>query len=152
MTVQAQGDEEMLDEKTRFRRAFWTHYAEMYPHTPRAEDFLCDFKGGNPRHHAVKVKDGKLYVKQWLGTRTVGVYVAARDRADIPQAKVRLASYREQFDEVTNGYHPPEAPSMALYASSLFLDTGTRDRNNWNRMVEFLEKYRERYFEVFIRR
>ncbi len=128
-----------------FRHAFWRHYAERHPDTPFADKFRDGWGFHTPWY---RVSEAELTVKQWLGSCTVGVYVAVEDLEDFEKAEIRLAPYREQFDAITNNYRPPEAPPTTLCANSIHLDGGTRDRHNWDRMVDFMEDYRLKYEQI----
>ena len=134
-----------MDETISFRHAFWRHYAERHPDTPFASKFQDEWG-----YHTLwyLVKEAELNVKQWLAWSTVGVYVAGKDGEDKEEAEVRLSPYREQFDAITNNFLPPEAPATALCANSIHLDGGTRDRKNWDRMADFMEKYRQKYEQI----
>ena len=134
-----------MDATIEFRHAFWRYYAERHPDTPFAGEFREGWGFHTPWYW---VKEAELNVKQWLGSSTVGVYVAGRDGEDKAGAEVRLAPYSEQFDAITNNYRPPEAPPTTLCSNSIHLDGGTRDRKNWDRMADFMEEYRQKYENI----
>ena len=134
-----------MDATMEFRHAFWRHYAKRYPKTPFASKFRDGWGFHTPWYW---IMEAELNVKQWLGSTTVGVYVAGRNREDNAEAEIRLTPYRERFDTITNNFHPPEAPPMALCANSIHLDGGTRDQKNWDRMTDFMEKYRQKYENI----
>jgi len=138
-------EKKKMDATIEFRHAFWKHYAERHQDNPFASDFRDGWGFHTPWYW---VEEAELNVKQWLGSSTVGVYVAGKDGEDKAEAEARLATYRELFDAITNNYHPPEAPPTALCANSIHLDGGTRDPKNWDRMADFMEEYRQKYEQI----
>ena len=89
-----------MNRTTRFQQAFWRNYAQLYPCTPKADHFLRGYGGSNPTYHIGDRDD--LYVKQWLGTVSVGIDVrgaagAGRGSAHGPVQRTFQAGVRRRL-------------------------------------------------------
>lgn len=137
-----------MNRTTRFQHAFWRNYAQLYPCTPKADHFLRGYGGANPTYHIEDRDD--LYVKQWLGTETVGTDVRGAAGADV---EALMTPYRERFkqefasDYAGNGspWGPPPLPWFVMYFKP---KGGTRNWWRWDDMAKWLEEYRERYMDI----
>ena len=128
---------------------FWMYYAQRYPKTP----YASKFQNGWMSYKAwYQVDHLNLAVKQLLRKGgNIVVYVTGEKSENREEALARLAPYQEQINEITNGYHPPEAPEPALCANFLSLDGGTKNPMNWDEAVRFMEERLQEYEEVFFR-
>ena len=138
-----------MNKKTRFLHAFWRNYAQLYPCTPKADHFLRGYGGSNPTHHIGGRND--LYVKQWLGTVSVGIDMRGAAGTDV---EALMAPYREKFtQEFTHDYmgdrnpwgHSHPLPWFVMYFKP---EGGIRNWRQWDDMAKWPEEYREKYMDI----
>ena len=133
-------------QNVRFRRAFWKNYAEVHPETPKAEKFLEGYGISNPRY---RIEKADLYVKQWLGTITVGVCVAGRDSEPRIDVQQRVDPFRQCFEE---GFEDLTYSEDSLwFVSSFRCEGGTRNFWIWDEAAAWLEERRKQYEEILSR-
>ena len=133
-------------QNVRFRRAFWKNYAEVRPETPKAEKFLEGFGIANPRY---RIEKADLYVKQWLGTVTVGVSVVGRNGEPQNDVQRRIDPFRQRFEE---GFEDVTYSEDSLwFVSSFRCEGGTRNFWIWDEAAAWLEERRKRYEEILSR-
>ena len=130
----------------RFRRAFWKNYAEVHPETPKAVDFLEGFGNANPQY---RIKEADLFIKQWLGTVSVGVYVQAKhdDSHAAVQDRINLywPRFKEKFEDITY------SEGRSWFVSSFRCEGGTRNFWHWDEAAAWLEERRKQYEEILSR-
>ena len=130
----------------RFRRAFWKNYAEVHPETPKAVDFLEGFGNANPQY---RIKEVDLFIKQWLGTVSGGVYVQAKHDDSHEAVQDRIKRYwprfRERFEDITYN------DGRSWFVLSLRCEGGTRNFWNWDEAAAWLEERRKQYEEILSR-
>ena len=138
-----------MNRAIRFQQAFWRNYGQLYPCTPKVDHFLRGYGGSNPTYH-IGARD-ELYVKQWLGTVSVGIDVRGAVGTDV---EALMAPYRERFkQEFARDYagdrnpwrHSHPLPWFVMYFKP---ECGTRNWLLWDDMAKWLEEYRERYMDI----
>ena len=130
-------------QNVRFRRAFWKNYAEVRPETPKAQQFLQGYGISNPRYW---IDEAGLYIKQWLGTGTVGVYVQGKySDADIVMQQ-RIAQHWPRFEAAIEKIEYGEGGSRLV--TWFVCDGGTRNFWNWDAAANWLEDQRAKYEEI----
>ena len=133
-------------QNVRFRRAFWKNYAEVHPETPKAGKFSEGYGISNPRY---RIEKADLYVKQWLGTVTVGVSVVGRNGEPQNDVQRRIDPFRQRFEE---GFEDVTYSEDSLwFVSSFRCEGGTRNFWIWDEAVAWLEERRKRYEEILSR-
>ena len=131
----------------RWPRPFWRHYSLRYPKTHRANIFL---EGWGNYKAWYQVDYLNLAVKQLLRTGgNVVVYVTGEKGENKKHALARLNPYQEQIAKVTSNFLTPQAPKPALCANFFPLKGGTRNPENWNDAVDFMEECLREYEKVF---
>lgn len=120
---------------TKIKNDFWGHYLRRYPNAPFPRRFREGKAYSNPWFH---LKKSDVTIKMWHALNSVGVYVTGN--ADY------ISLHQDQFDIITNYYRPRESPD-GIYAN-VFRCDGTYDRENWDKLVDFLELYRLKYLEI----
>ncbi len=130
-------------QNVRFRRAFWKNYAEVRPDTPKAQRFLQGYGISNPRYW---IDEAGLYIKQWLGTSTVGVYVQAKFSDPQKVVDRRIAQCWPQFEEAFENIDFGE--DSWRFATTFVCDGGTRNFWSWDAAANWLEDQRVKYEEI----
>ena len=134
-----------MNPTTVFRHAFWKLYASRHPNTPKASRFRKGFGGGNPMYKKEYVS---LYIKQWLGTETVGVYVKGLQGESYQNAGPRIEPYREKFEEEFDGLNFLDQENGTYCVTQLSCPGGTRNPNNWDQMTDWLECQLQKYDRI----
>lgn len=95
---------------------------------------------------------GKLSVKQWLGSETVGTDIRGRKGVDVAEL---MDPYREQFDqEFADDYKTDRCPWGSLlpwYVTYCRPEGGTRNCDRWDEMAKWLEERRQMYETILAR-
>lgn len=147
-TKQEDGDMNLpvRNQNVRFRRAFWENYAEVHPKTSKATKFLEGFGNANPQYW---IEEAELFLKQWVGTATVGVYVQARHEDSLAAVQERINRYwprfKEEFEDITY------SEGRSWFVSGFKCQGGTRNFWTWDEAATWLEERREKYEEILSR-
>ncbi len=130
-----------VSERGQFRLDFWAHFAQRIPDAP---GLRAGYGGSNVWH---RVEQADIVISQYLAKDHVGVYLMGNWRESIKDAEPRIEPYvaaikaavdeGDDFDDGTN------------HRCVIKLRVGdSRDRANWDRMVDWLDDRRRRYEEV----
>ena len=128
-----------LSEHGKFRRDFWAHFAARWPEPPLRPGYA----GGTVWRRVVE--EAELRVVQYVGTNTVGTYLAGKWRETPEDFLPRIEPYRKLLWEAFKGegFLKQENPSC-----STLLEIYTRDRSNWDQMADWLDDTRQKYEEI----
>lgn len=120
---------------TRFRREFWEHYRSMRPDTGIPEGYK-----GPYLYHAIR-QPSDLRVAQAVGFREIWVYLAAKRGTDASLVEEKCEPYVKAIEK--NGFtvRNPEFAGTVKRIDS-------RDRDNWDQIVRWLDERREAYEHV----
>lgn len=135
----------MLSKEHQFYKDFWNLYAERHPNTPHVKKFKEGYRFHTPSY---PIKGNQLVIKQYLGPSTIAVYVTGKPGESAEDVEKRLSPYREQINLLTSGHLPPDAPEKAVCANTFYVKGGTRNPDNWETMVDFMEEYRQKYEQI----
>lgn len=122
-------------ERTRFRREFWEHYRSTRPDAGIREGFK-----GLYHYHTIRQPSG-LRVAQVVNFDGVLVYLVAKRGTDEDLVKAKCHHYANALEE--HGISV-RWPSWA----GTYKHFDTRDPDNWDDMVQWLDKRREVYERV----
>ena len=129
---------------TKFCRAFWTQYTELYPN----DGVRADFGGPSPDY---RVEGTCIKVRRLLSYRYVGVCLS---RDDSMQSLEELTEpYIENLAEKLgcSPEHLRNFHGKAQNCNSLSrLCIVTRDRENWPQAAYTLHKYLEIYLDALV--
>lgn len=139
--VQKAGHSSELTRIGRFRRDFWNHVRSRRPAAPIRKNHA----GSTVR---TWVEESNLRVVQYVGTSTVGVYLAGNRGETDEEVLRRIDSYRRIFAEEFGAvdFSKEENPWCSTKLESL-----TRDRSNWDPLADWLDDQRLKYEEVLRR-
>ena len=122
-----------------FLRAFWSHYASLYPNSPKANRFRSGYAGSTPIYD---VEGSNLRIRQWIGTYTVGTHIIGENVEKQSALYVhRIGEEYQDIDEFKYGkwcrteYYPEEGE--VLY-----------DMDNWDEIAKWLEDLRQLYERI----
>lgn len=121
-----------------FRRDFWAHFARVLPDAPGPRS---GYAGSNVYH---RVEPADLYISQYLAQHGVGVYLTGKNGRGDADVKKRIAQYTDALRKAVGG-----GTEVSGSAHS-FLGTDSNDRNNWDRMAQWLEDQRAIYEQVLL--
>ena len=143
----------MEKRETRFRRAFLRYYALLYPNTPKAQEFLgTPGFGGHTLVYKVEGWGGKLSVKQWVGSETVGTDIRGSKGVEVGAL---MGPYRKRFEqEFKDDYKLDRCPWGTLlpwYVTYCRPEGGTRNCDWWDEMAKWLEERRKMYETILAR-
>lgn len=117
------------NELTRFRREFWTCYAERHPN-----DGISAGYGASS--FWVWIESAKLNLSLYVARGEVGVWVRGRTGEPVEAVRKRLQVWEQDLcDEL--GVEIGEATSWGSYANSRY-EIETNDRGNWPAMADWL--------------
>ena len=117
-----------LNERVRFQRDFWAHFAKKLPDAPRLRP---GYRGPVVWH---RVNDTDAAIVQYLTAGSVGLYLSTMPRASSDEAKAQVEKFKTKLRESLRGNH------------HLVIDT--RDRSNWDQMARWLDSSRRAWAEA----
>ena len=120
---------------TRFRREFWEHYRSMRPDAGIPEGYR-----GLYLYHAIR-QPSDLRVAQAVGFREIWVYLAAKRGTEVSLVEDRCRLYVKAIE---NGNFKVRNPEFAGTVKRI----DSRDRDNWDEMVQWLDERRKVYERV----
>ena len=123
-----------------FRRAFWAHFAKVLPDAPGPRS---GYASSNVYH---RVEPADLYICQYIAQPEVGVYLTGKNGRRDDDIKKRIAPNKAALsEELGQG----ENVSGSSAWTGLYIDA--TDRNNWDKMAQWLEGRRAIYERVLLR-
>ncbi len=129
-----------LSELGEFRRDFWAHYAARHPGTPVLRP---GYANSNVWH---KDERNNLWITQFLARDRVGVYIIGNHRELKENIWSRFEPYLDALQGALNN-EPLFHGEKHYCITELKIDS--RDRDNWDEMVDWLEERRKTYERVF---
>ena len=130
-----------LSEVGRHRREFWAHFARRIPDAPGLRPGYCH---SNVWH---KMEGVDITVVQHLSKNRVGVYLIGKWGEPMANAAPRIEPYAEAIEKAvdkSDNYYYGET-HRCLIALSV---GDSHNRENWDKMVDWLDDRRRRYEEV----
>ena len=128
-----------LTEVGEFRRDFWTHFASRLPGAPGLRTgYAASYVSHSMDEPGVKVV-------QFLAFDRVGVYVIDNQGESMTDFSVRLAPYAAILRETLDGDSLTDGERHKCIAE---FRIDSRDRNNWDRMADWLDDRRQKYEQV----
>ena len=121
-----------------FRRDFWAHFAKVLPGAPGPRS---GYAGSNVYH---PVEQAHLRICQYLAQGEVGVYLTGMTGRGDADVKTRIAQY-------TNDLREEMGDATRVSRSVTILSIDSNDRNNWDKMAQWLEDRRTIYQRVLLR-
>ena len=117
-------------ELTRFRREFWTDYAEQYP-----KDGIS--AGYSASSFWIQIKSAELNLAPYVAKRAVGVWLRG-GRDESPEAvRKRIQRWEQGLREL--GVEIGAATSWGSFANSRY-ETDATNRDNWTAMADWLHR------------
>lgn len=118
---------------------FWADYRRQHPDDGIREGYA----GTNVWH---PVMDREILISQYIAVRSVGIYVRQGWEMTQEQVMDKVRLIREPLErELETPMNEPNSGVIHMYVN--YLDTDTRNRDNWPRMIEWLHdqlvKYRQ---------
>lgn len=131
--------------RTRFRWAFWRHYADLWPENPKAQKL----RGGYGKAFIdYYVESEDLYIRLSIGTVSIGTYLTGAPGESEEAVKRRIEPFRERLEREL----PIRPDSDKWYAgpmeTRLELEKGTRYWNHWDEMADWFENQRVKYEKI----
>jgi hypothetical protein len=131
-----------------FRQAFWRHYADRHPRTPNAQRFQEDYRHHSPSY---KIDEADLSIRHYLGTDGVGTYVVGGNDEVSKAVERRIRRYwerfQEKFEDIT--YYIPNEKGLDHWCETICEpEGGTRNRNNWDALTDWMEDQRRKYMDI----
>lgn len=119
-----------------FRRDFWAHFTRLLPDAPGPRS---GYAGSNVYY---PVEPVGLYISQYLAQHGVGMYLSGKNGTRDPDVKKRIAQHSEAL-----------ARELGTAGSicHTFLSVDSNDRNNWDKMAQWLEDRRAIYERVLLK-
>ncbi len=136
--VQKAGHSGELTEIGKFRRDFWNHVSSHRSAAPIRKNHA----GSTVR---TWVEESDLRIVQYVGTSTVGIYLAGNRGESEEEVLRRIDPYRGSFAEEsgTVDFSEEENPWCSATLESL-----TRNRSNWDQMADWLDDQRLKYEKI----
>ena len=125
-----------------FRRAFWAHYADRYPRDAESAGLRPGYARSNTWH---LTEQPGVIVSQYLAQAGVGIYCTSPRGEPLEDVFLNLRGREDEFQGelgVEVGASPDRHAAVGYWS----LDT--RDRGNWDSMVEWLHERLEAYLRV----
>ncbi len=122
-----------LSELGRFRRDFWTHFVSRIPDAPGLWPGYAASSVWHP------VDEAELTIVQFLASDRVGIFMRGNRGESREDAKIKIESYSAALGEALNG---------EFDSGVLTLRVNSRDRRNWDKMVDWLDDRRQTYARV----
>lgn len=132
---EVQTTQEGLTELGRFRQEFWAHMAGQLPDAPGLRPGYAASYVSHP------VKEIDVRVTQYLASDGVGVYINGRRGESVEDFRPRVEPYLQALTQAL------EVDALGEYYTTR-LNVDTRDRGNWDRMVDWLDERRRIYERV----
>ncbi len=123
-----------------FWQDFWAHYRKVLPDDPGPSP---GFAGSNVHY---PVKGSELSICQYLAQSEVGVYLSKKGSTSDRDIDELIAPYTDALTRELGGGKLSE--SFSGSSSVTLLRINTRDRNNWDKMAQWLEARRAIYERV----
>ena len=129
----------------RFRREFWTYYAERYPH----DGVRSGHAGSNVYH---KVEEAATQVSQYLAQGGVGCYIARWMRGESKKSVLaQIEKYKPALS--ASGLNLVEEGSNESQWDSgrgRFVKIDCNDRENWPQMADWLHEKLHAYRQILL--
>ena len=117
-------------ELTRFRREFWTHYAEQYPKDGISAGYAAS-------SFWIQIKSAELNLAPYVAQRAIGVWLRG-GRDESPEAvRKRIQRWEQGLREL--GVEIGAATSWGSFANSRY-ETDATNRDNWTAMADWLHR------------
>lgn len=120
-----------------FRRDFWAHFLKVLPDVPGPP---AGYAASNYYH---PVEPADLYICQYLAQGQVGVYLSGKNGRRTDEIKKRIALYTDALARELG-----EGSKVSGSWTGLHIDS--TDRNNWDKMAQWLEDRRALYERVLL--
>jgi len=130
-----------LSELAQFRRDFWAHYATRISDAPGLRP---GYAGSNVWHRLDEVD---VTMVQYLSKSSVGIYLinwGERMEDVAPRIEPYIEALRDCLD-TGDEFHTHYKDTMCLVKLDI---ANTRERANWDQMVDFLDDRRRRFYAV----
>lgn len=125
-----------------FRRDFWAHFRKVLPNAPGPAP---GFAGSNVYH---PVEGVDLRICEYLAQGQVGVYLSKKGSTSDRDINELIARYTDALTRELGG--GKLSGSFSGSSSVTLLRIDTRDRNNWDKMAQWLENRRAIYERVLL--
>ena len=132
---EVQTTQDGLTKLGRFRQEFWAHMARQVPDTP---DLRPGYAASYVSH---PVKEIDVRVTQYLASDQVGVYINGRRGESVEDFRTRVEPYLQELKQAL------EVDALDEYYTTR-LEVDSRDRENWDRMADWLDERRRLYNQV----
>ena len=132
---EVQTKQEGLTELGRFRQEFWAHLTVRLPDAPSLRPGYAASFVSHP------VKEIDVRVSQYLASDQVGVYINGRSGESAEDFRPRVEPYIEALKKAL------EVETLGEYYTTR-LEIDSRDRDNWDRMADWLDERRRIYDRV----
>ena len=127
-----------LSEIGKFRRDFWNHVASRRQNAP----IRSDHAGSTVR---TWVEEANLRVVQYVGTSSVGLYLAGNQGDSEEEVLRRIEPLRNPF---TEAFGDEDFSKEENRWCSKTLDSLTRNRSNWDHIADWLDDQRLKYEKI----
>lgn len=127
-----------LSEIGQFRREFWNHVAQKHPGEVRP-----NYAGSNVYH---VVNEAKLRISQYVFADGVGIFLTSL-RGDDTDLIVRIEPYLDHLRTSLKNDFPTEKLILSKHGG-LSIEIDPLDRQNWDRMADWLHGKRLMYERV----
>ena len=139
--VQAASQSGELSKKGDFQREFWAHCLARWRDRPK---LWPNYALQHIWHKKVSGPD--LRVVHYVSSKGVGIYLAGKSQSeDKVQAQLRMEPYRQSLREALNDANFLGGKNADCRT---VLEIDTRDRNNWDKMADWLDEQRQKYEEI----
>ena len=122
-----------------FRRAFWAYYADRYPRDAETAGLRPGYARSNIWH---PTEQPGVIVSQYLAQAGVGIYCTSPRGEPLEDVFLHLQGYEDEFQGEL-GVQVGASPDR--HATVAYRRLDTRDRANWDSMVEWLHERLEAY-------
>lgn len=119
-----------------FRRDFWAHFAKVLPDAPGPRS---GYAASNVYY---RVEPADLYISQYISRNGVGVYLTGKNGTKDDDVRARIKLYVDALAK--------ELGKTKTSGSWTGLDIDSHDRNNWDKMAQWLEDRRATYERVLL--
>ena len=129
-------DTQNLSELGQFRLDFWTHYVNRFPEEAKHEKV----KGVSSRWRVVK--ECGLVISIYLAQKSVGIFIRGNSGESPQEVYEKLEPHLDYLTQ-TLGADPGKPDGK--YSFGKYLKINTADKNNWDKMSDWLYQHSETY-------
>ena len=129
-----------LSEVGRHRREFWAHFARRIPDAPGLRP------GYAYSNIYYKVEESNIRISQYIAKERVGVYLIGDRGESMDVVAPRIEPYVKSIEKTVEKSDHYTYGDNYRCGINLYMDS--HDRENWDKMVDWLDDRRRRYEEV----